>query len=96
MNDDIFEQVRRGGFARIQLRGGPLVSGYAATDPEDARFVRLDGLLREDDGGLSPFSLRFTTDDVESIEALADPPRFRDADGSSVVMPASFWSEETE
>jgi hypothetical protein len=94
MSDDVIQQARRGGFARIKLRGGPTISGYAGTDPHNPRFLRLDSFVAEDDGSLSQVSLRLTTGDVETVEVLADAPRFRNRDGTPVVMPASFWPEE--
>lgn len=96
MSDSNIEQLRRGSFACVHLRGGPVISGYAATDPEDARFVRLDSLVSEDDGSLSQISLRLSADNIESVKVLSDAPRFRNADGLTVVMPASLWLEAAE
>jgi len=93
IEDSVLPQVRRGGFARIRLRDGPVVEGYAASDVEDARFVRLDSLAAGEDARLRKFSLRLSPDDMEAVEALEAAPRFQDADGSIVIMPASFWAD---
>jgi len=96
INEKTIEDVRRGRFARVQLSGGPAIDGFAAADPSDSRFLRVDSLAAEDDGSLSQISLRLLPAGMASVEVLADAPRFQEADGSVVVMPASFWSEEAE
>jgi hypothetical protein len=88
------EDVRQGRFARVQLRGGPAIDGFAAADPSDARFLRVDSLVADDDGNLSQLSLRLLPADIISVEVLANAPRFQGANGLVIVMPASFWSED--
>ena len=94
IDEKTIEDVRKGQFARVQLRGGPAIDGFAAADPSDARFLRVDTLAPEGDGSLSQVSLRLLPADMTSLEVLAGPPHFKDVDGSAVVMPASLWPED--
>jgi hypothetical protein len=90
--DDI-RWVYGGGFVRLTLCGGPTVSGHAASDPEDAKVLRLDGLASEGDGGMSQFSLRLQPGDIEAIEAIQSAPLYADPNGTDVAMPAAFWPD---
>jgi hypothetical protein len=74
--------------------GDLVIDGYAASDPEDARFLRIDSLVAEDDGSLSQLSLRLLPSQVRGVQPLDYPPRFQDEQGAMVVMPASFWPDD--
>jgi hypothetical protein len=91
---EVMRRLRRGGFARVTLHDGTVVEGYAASDPDDGEFVRIDGLgIHHRTGNLDRFALRLAPKEIETAEPLDSAPRLRLADGTTRVMPAEFWSD---
>ena len=88
-----FQRLKNGGFASIQLANGPLLSGFAAQDTEVARFLRLDGLIENEDGSLSQFALRLELAEIEGADFLDRAPIFTDRAGTQSSMNAEFWQD---
>jgi hypothetical protein len=88
-----YQKLKEGRFASIKLNNGPNLSGFAAQDLEELRFVRLDGMVENEEGLLTQFALRLEEKEIESIEFLSSAPIFTDHVGNQVIMNASFWSD---
>jgi hypothetical protein len=90
----VMRRLRQGGFAHVALHDGTVVEGYAASDPDDAEFVRIDGLgIHHRTGNLDRFALRLAPKEIKTAEPLDAAPRLRLRDGTTLVMPAEFWSD---
>lgn len=91
----VMQHLRRGGFTRVTLREDTydwqVVEGYAASDPQNSEFIRIDGLVLKSDGGVDRFALRVPPNHIETAEPLDAAPRLQLPDGSTVNMPAEFW-----
>ncbi len=88
-----YQNLKQGGFVSIKLSNGPKLSGFAAQDLEEPRFVRLDGMIENEDGLLAQFALRVEKKDIEAIEFLSTAPTFVDCLGHEVTMDASLWPD---
>lgn len=88
-----FQQLKQGGFASIQLKDGPLLSGFAAQDLEISKFLRLDGMIENEDGLLAQFALRLEESEIEAPESLSTAPIFTSSSGESYTMNAAFWTD---
>lgn len=91
ISDDEFNRLCAAQFVSLTLAGGPTVQGYAAQDPDDRQLLRVDGLALENDGTVTPFSLRLERSQIESAEILLDAPVVRDRDGTVHQMRRSFF-----
>ncbi len=88
-----FQQLKSGGFASIQLKNGPQLSGFAAQDLELFKLLRLDGMIENEDGLLTQFALRLEQSEIESVEALSTAPIFTSSSGESYTMNSAFWTD---
>ena len=79
-----FQQLKLGGFASIQLKNGPLLSGFAAQDLELPKLLRLDGMIENEEGSLSQFALRLEPAEIEGAEFLDQEPTFTDSAGDNM------------
>lgn len=93
INQAQYQKLKQGCFASVKLNNGPNLSGFAAQDLEEARFVRLDGMIKNEDGVLAQFALRLDKKDIEAAELLSSAPIFTHRAGNQTTMNASFWSD---
>lgn len=93
INQAQFQELKQGCFVAVKLNNGPKVSGFAAQDLEAPRFVRLDGMVQDEDGLLAQFALRLEEKVIAAIELLPSAPIFTDCDGNQTQMNASFWPD---
>ena len=93
INHAQYQKLKEGCFASIKLNNGLNLSGFVAQDLEQLRFVRLDGMVENEDGLLAQFALRLEEREIESVELLPSAPTFTDRVGNQVIMSASFWPD---
>ena len=93
INQEQYQKLKQGCFVSVKLNNGPHLSGFAAQDLEEPRFVRLDGMVENEDGFLAQFALRLEEKEIQAVELLSSAPVFTDRAGKQMQMNASFWPD---
>lgn len=86
----VMQRLRQGGFVRVTLRDGTSAEGYAASDPQEPAFIRMDGSAVEIDGTLRRFALRLPPQEIEAVQPLDAAPPPQPVERATILMPSEF------
>jgi len=86
-----FDHLCAGHFAALTLESGITLHGYAGRDLADVKFIRVDGLVTEDDGTVGQFSVRLERSQIQQASILTEAPVATASDGTVHRMRSAFW-----